>query len=312
MHQGGQATVEWVALVLLTAAMLLAALAAAGRFPDPGLARAIASRLVCAASLSASCSTDAALVAAYGPELAAAVEEHAPTIVYEDGMTALPVDFRSCRGAACGNGPPTGAVWRTNTGEPVTAFVHVVDCRTTSSRMDAAAAALDCTGRRSGSLYLQYWLYYEDSTSLRALPGDVGHHEDDWEGEQVRVGPGGVDARATSHHGYDYEGGPHNWPSDAGIVHRPGWGRATGHLYVSGGSHAGHAYEPWDTLRHSAGARRRRATFGGGPHRTRWTPARRLELVPIETLGADARRTRFAIVPPWRKPVYRDPEDRGT
>jgi hypothetical protein len=48
------------------------------------------------------------------------------------------------------------------------------------------------------------------------------------------------------------------------------------------------------------------------PARTRWTPADRLTLVPIETLDPGARRTRFAVVPPWRKPVYRDPEDEGT
>jgi hypothetical protein len=44
----------------------------------------------------------------------------------------------------------------------------------------------------------------------------------------------------------------------------------------------------------------------------RWTAPGDLELIPIETLDAEARRTRFAIVPPWRKPVYRDPEDEGT
>ena len=45
---------------------------------------------------------------------------------------------------------------------------------------------------------------------------------------------------------------------------------------------------------------------------TRWTPASHLTLIPIETLPGAARRTRFAIVAPWRKPVYRDPEDEGT
>jgi hypothetical protein len=35
-------------------------------------------------------------------------------------------------------------------------------------------------------------------------------------------------------------------------------------------------------------------------------------LIPVETLGRTALRTRFAITPPWEKPVYRDPEDEGT
>jgi hypothetical protein len=61
----------------------------------------------------------------------------------------------------------------------------------------------------------------------------------------------------------------------------------------SGGSHAGRVHED-------------------GRARSRWTPAGRLTLVPIETLGPAARRMGFAVVPPWRKPVYHDPEDQGT
>ncbi len=110
----------------------------------------------------------------------------------------------------------------------------------------------------------------------------------------MRIGPGGTEARATSHHGYNYDGGLGSWASDAGLVHRSAWGPSTGRLYVSGGSHAGHVHED------------RR------PSLARWTPADRLTLIPIETLDPAARRTRFAVVPPWRKPVYRDPEDQGT
>ena len=110
----------------------------------------------------------------------------------------------------------------------------------------------------------------------------------------MRIGSDATDARATSHHGYNYGAGPGSWLSDAGIVHRSAWGRSLGHLYVSGGSHAGHVDED------------------GRLPPPRWTPAGRLELIPIETLRPSARRTRFAVVPPWRKPVYRDPEDEGT
>ena len=45
---------------------------------------------------------------------------------------------------------------------------------------------------------------------------------------------------------------------------------------------------------------------------TRWTPASDLVLIPIESLATEARHTPFAIDPPWRKPVYSDPEDEGT
>ena len=259
-----------------------------------GLARAIATRLICAADLSESCSTPA-LVAAFGPEVAAKLSANAPEIVYERGMTALPVDFRSCRGKLCANGPDSGPVWRSSAGRPAVAFVHAVDCRTTESRADAGRRGLECSGERAGNIYLQYWLYYEDSATLRGLPGNVGSHADDWEGYQVRIGPGGTEARATSHHGYNYDGGPGSWPSDVGLVHRSAWGPSTRRLYVSGGSHAGHVHED-----------------GSRPPRPRWTPASHLTLIPSETLDPAARNTHFAVAPPWRKPVYRDPEDRGT
>jgi hypothetical protein len=288
-----QATVEWIGLILVVSLLLLGLVGGTvARIPASGLARAIAARLVCAVRLFNSCAEDTALVAAYGPALAALVYQNAPEIVYEDGMTALPVDFRSCRGKRCGNGPDSGAVWTSDSGEPVAAFVHAVDCRTAASRAAAAGRGYDCSGGRAGNLYLQYWLYYQDSTSLRDLPGGIGHHEDDWEGYQVRVGASGTESRATSHHGYSYSGGVGSWLSDAGLVDRSAWGSSTGHLYVSGGSHAG------------------RVVVDSAPGR--WTPPHHLVLIPLETLDAGARRTRFAVDPPWRKPVYRDPEDQGT
>ncbi len=329
----GQGTVEWIGLTMLVSVLLLGVLAAAGDgIPGEPLARAVAARILCAANLSDTCSPEDELVAAYGSELGGRVADNAPDIVYEAGMTALPVDFRSCRGPACGNGPDSGSVWTSDTGEPAVAFVHTVDCRTVVARIESSRAGYDCSDGRSGSLYVQYWLYYEDSTWLGGLkPGGLEHHEDDWEGYQVRIGPDGVESRATSHHGYNYDGGPGSWLSDAGVVHRSAWGPTTGRLYVSGGSHAGHVREPGRLSRRrleraTAGAtadtyaalhgRAMRAklprTLTVPPTPPRWTPASHLMLIPIETLDDDALRARFAIVPPWRKPVYRDPEDQGT
>jgi hypothetical protein len=322
-----------VGLCLVVSSLLLGVLAAAGSgLPGGFLARSIALRLLCGAGLSATCTESGDLVAAYGPELAAAVERNAPEIFYEAGMTALPVDFRSCRGKACGNAPDSGPVWRSDTGEPAAAFVHVVDCRTEPARTESTLSGYDCEGDRAGNLYIQYWLYYEDSTWLGGVaPGGVEHHEDDWEGVQVRITPDGVDSRATSHHGYNYDGGPTSWPSDTGLLHRSAWDRSTGKLFVSGGSHAGHVHENRHLSIRRVGhagavaavdayalARDerppaelpRRLTVP--PQRSRWTPAARLALIPIETLDSRALRARFAITPPWEKPVYRDPEDQGT
>jgi hypothetical protein len=157
--QGGQSTVEWVGLLLVVAALLAGVLAAVGAGLPGGLfAPAIAERLLCAAGIDSVCGGTGDLIAAYGPELAGEVERNAPRIVYEEGMTALPVDFRSCRGKACGNGPDSGPVWRSDTGEPAAAFVHVVDCRTSLARAESTAKGYDCRGGRAGNLYIQFWL----------------------------------------------------------------------------------------------------------------------------------------------------------
>ena len=72
-----------------------------------------------------------------------------------------------------------------------------------------------------------------------------------------------------------------------------GWGPQTGWLFVSGGSHAGNAK--------------------ADPHDVgRVTPGRRLLLVPLEPITAARERARFAIPPPWRKHLWRDPEAEGT
>jgi hypothetical protein len=158
MRQAGQATVEWVGLVLVVAALLGGLLAAIGSGIPAGLvARSIALRLLCAVDLTSTCAESGDLVAAYGPELAAAVERNAPEIVYESGMTGLPVDFRSCRAQACANGPDSGAVWRSDTGEPAVAFVHVVDCRTELARTESTMNGYECDGDRAGNAYVQYW-----------------------------------------------------------------------------------------------------------------------------------------------------------
>jgi hypothetical protein len=153
----GQATVEWTGLLLFVSLLLAGLLAAAARVPATDLMRTIAAKLVCAVRLSDACSAHSELVAVYGPELAAQIAAKAPEIVYEEGMTALPVDFLACRRRRCGNGPEWGAVWASDTGQSATAFVHVVDCRSPEARRDAAARGCDCSEERAGNLYIQYW-----------------------------------------------------------------------------------------------------------------------------------------------------------
>jgi hypothetical protein len=301
----GQGTVEWVG-TLCVVSLTFAVLVAAGvRVPGGDLARSLGSRILCAASMADGCGDEPVLIAAYGTEVGKLVRRHIPTIVFERGSRAVPVDFRRCRATSCGDAAREGIVHRTDERLPVTAFVHVVDCRA-EAKEDSEADDIDCSGPRAGSLYLQYWLYYADSATLRDVPviGKEGFHEDDWEGVQIRIGPDGrVDERASSHNGYNYELGVANWGSDAGIgvltdlaedvgARSPnGWGAETGLLLVSGGSHAGNAT---------------------GDHQLeRYIPGRRVHLIPLEPIAAETA-TAFAITPPWLKHVWRDPEAEGT
>lgn len=313
MEERGQGTIEWIGMVAVVA-LLLAALVVAGvRVPGASLARAIASRILCAAAMADRCGDEPALIAAYGSEVGKLVRRHMPTILFERGSRAMPVDFRRCRSSSCGDGSARGLVHESDAGLPVTAFVHVVDCREAGEGGAAAVSArqwghFNCSGSRAGNLYLQFWLYYADSATLRGVPvaGDEGFHKDDWESVQIRIGPEGkVDERASSHHGYNHVQSVANAGSDAGIVPlrdvaesigaRPanGWGPETRLLLVSGGSHAGNT--------------------NGFLRIDRVTPGRRVHLVPLEPVAAeDGASYSFAIGPPWLKRAWQDPEAIGT
>ena len=292
-EEHGQSTVEWVGLILIVSLGIafLGALAGLG-LPGAALAHTVASKIICATGLADDCGGPGSdLAVAYGAEVAEAVSEHVPDLLYEESMRELPVDYRDCREDACatieeGGGP----VSETSEGLPATGFVHVVDCRPDGIAA-ATAQGYDCSGDRAGALYIQYWLYYPDSQTDPF--GDRGYHPDDWESFQVRLTGGVADARASSHHSYNHEGGIGNWASDAGIDPKPGWGPFAGTYFVSAGSHAGHVEGDHD---------------GGA-----YTPGSDLVLIPIEPIGASgADDGLFAVVPPWLKDVFRDPEAQGT
>ena len=288
MDERGQGTVEWVGLVAVVSLVLLGLVAAGVRLPGADLGRAIASRLLCAVALADHCGDEPSLIAAYGSEVGELVREHMPTILFEQGSRGMPVDFRRCRDTECADGSARGLVHHTDAGLPVTAFVHVIE--------------------RAGFLYIQYWLYYADSATLRGVPiaGDSGYHRDDWEGVQIRIEPDGqVDERASSHHGYNYAQSVANAGSDAGVGPlnaaveavgarpRNGWGPETRLLVVSGGSHAGNT--------------------DGFLRIDRVTPGRRVHLVPLEPIAAEEGDDyAFAVSPPWRKQVWGNPEATGT
>jgi hypothetical protein len=295
-----------VGLLALVSAALAGLVVAGVSVPGVALAREIGTRILCAAALADHCGDEPVLIAAYGSEVGEMVRRHMPWLLFEEGSKAVPVDFRRCRKAECGDGAERGFVKRTDAGLPVAAFVHVIDCR--SQEMESTEAwGANCSGSREGNLYLQYWTYYADSATFRGVPvlGGAGYHPDDWEGVQIRIRPdGSVDERATSHEGYNQRPGPvGGWASDAGldpVKHAEeaiglragnGWGPETHLLVVAGGSHAG--------------------STAGLPHFERLTPGSRVHLIPLEPIAATTS-ARFAINPPWRKRVWRDPEAEGT
>ena len=105
----------------------------------------------CARPRAAASQAEEALELAYGEDVAGALREHAPSLVYEPGERELPVDWRRCRQASCANAPDDPALdAHLGGGRHVraTAFTHVI--------------------RRGGRLYLQYWLYYPDSNTAVA------------------------------------------------------------------------------------------------------------------------------------------------
>jgi hypothetical protein len=303
--QRGQASVEWIGAVVLVALALGGAAAGLGNVDGRSYGGWLAHSVTCAVTRGCQEQRDS-LRAAYGSD-AELVRRLAPSLAYEPGTYTLPVDFRDCRSHRCSDAPDDpdlDAHRSTRGGHPATAFTHVV--------------------HRGGETFIQYWLYYPDSTSTAAnaagiwsaadriargrLPGYPGHHPDDWESVQVRVGRDGrVRTRASSHHGYQ-------WCKQARCKNT--WGPWTGWSRVSRGSHAGHVptvVEHRPTIRRRRlpplGLRRRvRPAIPGVDTHERTSTGAGLRLVPIESLDTGAYRALDpGITPPWRKRVFTDP-----
>src|SRR3954454_9235185 len=143
----GQASVEWIALLLVVSLALVGAVAFVPAVDGRPLGAALARAVVCA--VTHDCRTEgAALRRAYGAHDAALVRANAPSIVYEPGTLTLPVDYRRCRSHRCSDAPDDRDL-----------DVH------RSARGGIHATAFTHVARRGGVTYIQYWLYYPDSPS---------------------------------------------------------------------------------------------------------------------------------------------------
>lgn len=311
----GQATIEWVGLVLL-ASLVLGALATVVPVIDGrSFGGFLSHRIFC--TIQGRCDPgQAELARAYGDEDAALLRAYAPDVVYEPGEDSIPVDFRSCREAACAAAPddPDLDVHRSDAGLPATVFTRLI--------------------RRDGNVYLQYWFYYPDSNSTVARSDDLwdlgpkqfgfgeypGYHRDDWEGYQVRLDHSGEATVRTTSHGH------YQWCKQSECHDL--WGPRTGWTRVSRGSHAGHIplerqtvprrkgrSPPPSAPGRAGGAHRGPPTYRYEPSlpgldvRERTSTADGLVLVPLETIDRSTYRPRDEdISPPWEKEVYEDPE----
>jgi hypothetical protein len=303
--ESGQASIEWVGLVLLVALALGGALALGPHVDGRSLGGFMAHRFACAVEGGRCHDGDPALARAYGPDDAALVRANAPNMAYEPGERQLPVDFRRCRARRCADATldRDADVHRTRSGERATVFTRLV--------------------RRDGRTYVEYWFYYPDSNTTwkgvdrlwersrflplirRLVSGDPhwpGFHLDDWEGYEVRIDPdGSVWSRATSHGAY--QGCKYRFC-------RNQWVGSTGWTRVSTGSHAGHI--PFDVRRRPGRAGRwpeLLPRYPGSGMRERSSTGEGLRLVPLEPLREKRgyRPLAKGVRPPWKKPAYGDP-----
>ncbi len=310
----GQATIEWVGLVLLASLVLGALVTAVPVIDGRSFGGFLSHRIFCA--IQGHCdSGQAELARAYGAADAELLRTYAPDVVYEPGERSIPVDFRSCRDVACAAAPDDREldVHRSQTGLPATVFTRVI--------------------RRNGNIYLQYWFYYPDSNSTVARSDELwdlgprrlglgeypGYHRDDWEGYQVRLDSSGeAEVRSTSH-------GHYQWCKQSSCHDL--WGPRTGWTRVSRGSHAGHIPLDRETVPGRGagplpGKAGRALGESGGPSPYRYEPqlpgldlrertstAEGFVLVALETIDRNAyRRLDDEVSPPWEKQVYEDPE----
>jgi hypothetical protein len=298
MAERGQATVEWVGLVLLACLAFGALVAVAPHIDGRSFGGFLAHRVVCA--VKGHCHDgDAELARAYGPEDAALVRRLAPSLVYEPGEPELPVDWRHCRARSCADAPDDR------------------DLDAHRSQGGARATVFTRLQRRGGQTFVSYFLYYPDSNStwaasdklweaswllprLRELVAGTsaypGFHLDDWENAEVRLDADGKTwIRASAHGGYD---------TCKDACRERDWIEHSGWTRVSRGSHAGHM--PTDV-----GGRHPR--FPGADTRERTSTAEGLRLIPLETVDQESYRPLDpGISPPWRKRVYRHPTDGGS
>ena len=303
-----------------------------------GLAQAIATRLVCATDLSDACSAPGPLIAAYGPELAARVEENAPEIDYEEGMSDATGRLSLLPRRAVRRRPRRrrrrGHPTRASRLPPSSTWWTAGDPRPRDAGRAAPLRLLGRSGRESSTSSTGSTTRDSSTAPWSDLPGSPGSHRDDWEGYQVRIGPQkpmpapprttatttaearstgprtsasfrkppGASPRATSTS--RTAATPGTSTSRPGSVPLRGVRTAT----RAAVGIAAAASQPATRFR-SIG---RPSHLDGAAPPDPLDPRLRSRPDPHRVACPGGQERLFAIDPPWRKPVYSDPEDEGT
>ena len=222
--------------------------------------------MICAVRLAERCRPPASpLQLAYGPELAALIAAQAPELRFEDGdFVSLPVDPRECRSRACADSSERGSLGRSFedlAADGVRARGRLPARRRSRCRPTARApgpATSTCSTGSTTPIPRP-----GPSVGSAVSTGTTGR------ASRSAIGPTGeASARASSHHSYNHDADP---VSDLGRlgagpvsvdVREPGWGPASGFVWVSAGSHAGRV--------------------AGDDAYFRSVPAERLRLLPLD------------------------------
>src|SRR4051812_10256971 len=138
----GQASVEWIGLLLLLSLAFAALLAFLPAVDGGPLGAAVGRGLGCAGQQD--CRAEGlALRRAYGERNAGLVRANTPSIAYERGVLTLPIDYRRCRSHRCSDAPDDRDL-----------DVH------RSARGGGPATAVAQLGPRGGQAHIPHSRYY--------------------------------------------------------------------------------------------------------------------------------------------------------
>ena len=271
------------------------------RVPGGALARAIASRILCATALADSCGDEPALIAAYGDRSRRA----GPRAHADARLRGRLARGSRSTGAAAAAPPAATVAGRATCGAPTPTCRSPPSSTSSTAGRGSETEGADCSGGApatstssiGSTTPIPRPSAASRSPARRATTTTTGSRSRSGSARTATSTSAPPPTTATTTATSDA-----NWASDAGIGPlrdlnetlgaraENGWGPETHLLLVSGGSHAGNL---------------------GDERGGRYTPAAAVHL-SRSSRSPPTDSTAFAISPPWLKQVWRDPEAEET